>query len=44
MRAYFEPIDAGAPVEPVRARASLDGERRILLEDRVELPRLYSRG
>ena len=41
VRAYFEPIDAGAPVEPVRALASLDGERRILLEDRVELPRLY---
>ena len=41
VRAYFEPIAAGAPVEPVRALASLDGERRILLEDRVELPRLY---
>ena len=41
VRAYFEPIDAGAPVEPVRALASLDGERRIRLEDRVELPRLY---
>jgi zinc protease len=41
VRAYFEPIDAGAPVEPVRAAASLDGERRILMEDRVELPRLY---
>jgi zinc protease len=41
VRAYFEPIDAGAPVEPVRALATLDGDRRILLEDRVELPRLY---
>ena len=41
VRAYFEPIEAGAPVEPVRAAASLDGERRILMEDRVELPRLY---
>jgi len=41
VRAYFESIDAGVPVEPVRALASLDGERRILLEDRVELPRLY---
>jgi zinc protease len=29
------------PVESVRALASLDSERRILLEDRVELPRLY---
>ncbi len=41
VRAYFEPIEAGAAVEPVRASAALDGERRILLEDRVELPRLY---
>jgi zinc protease len=41
VRAYFEPIEAGAPVEPVRAQASLEGERRIRLEDRVELPRLY---
>jgi zinc protease len=39
--AYFEPIAAGALVEPVRAAASLSGEQRILLEDRVELPRLY---
>jgi len=38
---YFEPIEAGALVEPVRASASLSGEQRILLEDRVELPRLY---
>jgi zinc protease len=41
VRAYFEPIAAGAPVEPVRATASLAGEQRICLEDRVELPRLY---
>ena len=41
VRAYFESIDAGAPVEPVRAHASLPGERRIRFEDRVELPRLY---
>jgi zinc protease len=41
VRAYFEPIDAGPLVEPVRAAASLDGDRRIFLEDRVELPRLY---
>ena len=41
VRAYFEPIEAGALVEPVRAAASLDAERRIRLEDRVELPRLY---
>jgi zinc protease len=41
VRAYFEPIEAGALVQPVRATAAIDGERRILLEDRVELPRLY---
>jgi len=41
IRSYFEGIDPGAPVERVRAEASLDGDRRILLEDRVELPRLY---
>ena len=33
---------AGPPVEPVRpADAAADGETRLLLEDRVELPRLY---
>ena len=41
VREYFEPIPAGPPVEPVRVAASLDGETRLLLEDRVELPRLY---
>ena len=41
VRGYFEGIDRGAPVEKVHASASLDGDRRILLEDRVELPRLY---
>jgi zinc protease len=41
VRGYFEGIDPGTPVVRVRAQASLDGERRILLEDRVELPRLY---
>jgi zinc protease len=41
VRGYFEGIDRGEPVDKVRAEASLDGERRILLEDRVELPRLY---
>jgi zinc protease len=38
---YFGPIDAGEPVDPVRADAALSGEVRIRLEDRVELPRLY---
>ncbi len=41
VRGYFEGIEPGTPVDKVRAEASLDGERRILLEDRVELPRLY---
>jgi zinc protease len=41
VRAYFEGLDQGAPVERIRAEASLEGDRRILLEDRVELPRLY---
>jgi zinc protease len=41
VRSYFEEIPAGEKIEPVRAQASLDGEVRIRLEDRVELPRLY---
>ena len=40
-RAYFEDIEPGPRVEPVRAWAGLEGETRLLLEDRVELPRLY---
>ncbi|HXH06908.1 MAG TPA: pitrilysin family protein [Vicinamibacterales bacterium] len=41
-RRYFEELPAGAPV-PVERRPApaLDGERRLRLEDRVELPRLY---
>jgi zinc protease len=38
---YFGEIPAGARPQPVRAAAALDGERRLVLEDRVELPRLY---
>ena len=41
VRAYFEEIPAGEKVEPVRAAASLDRDVRMVLEDRVELPRLY---
>jgi zinc protease len=41
VRAYFEPIANGERVPPVAADAALSGETRILLEDRVELPRLY---
>ncbi|MGE5360494.1 MAG: M16 family metallopeptidase [Bacteroidales bacterium] len=41
-RQYFGDIPAGPPVAPVRpAPASLAGETRVLLEDRVELPRVY---
>jgi len=38
---YFGDIPAGARPAPVRAAATLDGARRLVLEDRVELPRLY---
>jgi zinc protease len=38
---FFDEIPAGPSPEPVTAEARLDEERRILLEDRVELPRLY---
>jgi len=38
---YFGDIPAGVRPAPVSATAALDGERRLVLEDRVELPRLY---
>jgi zinc protease len=38
---YFGDIPAGVPPPPVRASAELARERRLMLEDRVELPRLY---
>ena len=39
---YFGDIPAGPAVTPVRVEAdALDADRRLLLEDRVELPRLY---
>ena len=41
VRSYFEDIPAGPAVEPVKWTASLDTDRRIFLEDRIELPRLY---
>jgi zinc protease len=41
VRSYFEDIPAGPVVERVKRTVSLDGDRRIFLEDRVELPRLY---
>ena len=40
--AYFGDLEAGPDVPAVDVPpARLDGERRLLLEDRVELPRLY---
>jgi zinc protease len=41
IEAYFGGIPAGPRAEPVVAAASLGEEIRILLEDRVELPRLH---
>src|SRR4030095_13967876 len=41
IRMYFEEIPAGAVPDPVAPEASLTSEKRLLLEDRVELPRLY---
>ena len=41
VRAYFEDLQPGPAVLPVEARASLEGDRRLRLEDRVESPRLY---
>jgi zinc protease len=41
VRSYFEGIAPGPAVERLKRTASLDADRRILLEDRVELPRLY---
>ncbi len=41
VRSYFENLPPGPRVEPVRRAAAIDVERRIYLEDRVELPRIY---
>jgi zinc protease len=41
VKTYFEDLDSGEAVVPVRADASLAGNTRIYFEDRVELPRLY---
>jgi zinc protease len=38
---YFGDIPRGDPPRPVHAAGSLAREQRILLEDRVELPRVY---
>jgi zinc protease len=39
--AYFGGIPAGRRPDPVQAEAKLESSPRLLLEDRVELPRLY---
>jgi len=41
VRAYFEEIPAGPVPAPLRPIARIEEERRLLLEDRIELPRLY---
>ena len=41
VRAYFEEIEPGEPVDDVVANGSLEAHVRLRLEDRVELPRLY---
>jgi zinc protease len=38
---YFGDLPAGNKPLPLRVAATLERERRLLLEDRVELPRLY---
>ena len=38
---YFGEIPGGQPPQPVDASASLTREIRLVLEDRVELPRIY---
>jgi zinc protease len=41
VRAYFGDIPPGPVPSPLEVSASVDSEVRLLLEDRVELPRLY---
>jgi zinc protease len=41
VRMYFDEIPAGPKPRPIEAEAALKSETRLLLEDRVELPRLY---
>ena len=41
VRTYFEEIPPGPKPRPIEAEARLTSETRLLLEDRVELPRLY---
>jgi zinc protease len=41
VRAHFEEIPPGPVPGPLAPQAELTSERRLLLEDRIELPRLY---
>jgi zinc protease len=41
VRAHFEEISPGPAPSRLQPRAELEAERRLLLEDRIELPRLY---
>ncbi len=41
VRAHFEEIPPGPVPGPLEPQAELTSERRLLLEDRIELPRLY---
>jgi zinc protease len=41
VRTYFEEIPPGPRPRPIDAKARLTSETRLVLEDRVELPRLY---
>jgi zinc protease len=41
VRTYFEEIPPGPKPRPIDAKARLTSETRLILEDRVELPRLY---
>ena len=38
---YFGDLPAGRALEPVQASAALDREQRLVLEDRVQMPRVY---
>ncbi len=38
---YFGDLPAGRAPEPVQASAALDREQRLVLEDRVQMPRVY---
>ena len=38
---YFGDLPAGPAAAPVRAAAALERERRLVLEDRVQMPRIY---